>query len=68
MTAALQQKYLAALGALPGIHSEFWIDPFLHKPVSGNPGQFDLFAIGTGFLSLTHPFPLETALTEAMSG
>src|SRR5277367_407670 len=60
VTAALQQKNLAALRAFPRKHAELGVEALLHEPVPGNPGQFHFVAIGTGLLSLTHPLPSET--------
>jgi hypothetical protein len=58
-TAALQQKNLPALCALPGKHAEFRVHMFLQKPMASHAGQLHLGTIGTGFFSLAHRLPLE---------
>jgi len=62
VTAALQQKNLAALCAFPGKHPEFRIDALLQEPMAGNARQFYFVTVGTSFLSLTHPLPLDTEI------
>jgi hypothetical protein len=49
VTAALEQKYLAALCAFPGKHSKLGVYALLHEPVPCNPGQFGFVAIGVSF-------------------